>query len=505
MEMRKLFLFGLMFCLLFGQPCLAMESEDQVDVEVEDFEDLPLADEEIERRRTAEAVKGLPVDLWGEIAGWADSIRELVKISLTNYPAQVGARRSDPVLMVRFPGLRAKRRKFIAFLVGFLDLYEEAEGEGLVSGTPPWNDCALWDRHPGMFVKEDTMKNLSRYAGGAMCSKPPNRVMLFIDFPWGSNWMIEDSELDSLMSWLGSRVFGIDHTDKAIRRVNGGYLELCQNVRSLRLNTKDSAFETKNMRHVPKLEELVFFDNANLPCLRDEDIEHLTGLRKLELWDCSGIDGSSLAATTKISHLRVHCVSPLSSFEFSCLETLSHLVVLHVLSLGIRDIHLERLSLRELILYSYVTGSCFESEALSSSLVKLDIFGLSGAFDAQKLYHVKKMRNLGLSGCPDESGYEFLRKMPELSSFTATGLSGLRDEDLEGTPIYELKLFGCNNVDGSCFSQMPNLKKIEHLNCTGIDTQLVGEEFDVEYSGQCGVILRRKRPSEEEEAEGEFE
>jgi len=517
MEMRKLFLLGLISCVLFGRPCLAMESEDQVDVEVEDFDDLPLADEGIERRRTKELVDGLNPDLWGRIAERTTTLGELETISLVSYPAQIGARRSAPVLSVQFPESRDDQEKFTAFWIGFLDLGEEEEGgedEGLVSGTQAWNDCALWDRYPGLFVREDKKKCLDRFAGFSS-TKPPNRVMLRVDCyryivedmpPFGSVSRcvaINSSELERPLAKFREHILGIVGCEGLM-----GDLLLFPSLEQLEISSRCTNLGALKSVSGLRNFSLTFFDRDW--SIEDDDLKDLCGLEKFDLKGCCSVVGRFLEGMSKIKSLtlsREHC----QPFEFSRLENLPCLVVLKVFeSENLTDIHLQRLRLKRLRLVEChnVTGSCFDFGALRENLCDFLAIARCDNFDCQKIVSLDKLCSLHLDCFSDQS--DFLQEMPQLKSLRLFALHELTDADLARLRVYELQLSACGGVTGSCFSQMPNLKEAELENCNGIDPQLVSEEFDVEhcaeeYSGQNKIILRRKRPSEEADSPGEFE
>jgi len=499
MEMRKLFLLGLMSCALFGSRCIAMESEDQRAVEVEVFEDLPLA-EEIERRRTKELVDGLGPDLWGEVAGFCSDPKTSVCLLLVNSQVHVGARRSWPVWIVKFPhSPYGDFKRFIDLWVGLLDLAgEDEEWEDPVSDTPAWNDHAMWNRHPGMF---ECLKKPAGWQDKA----GPNHVRLFVMLayrfdgsPGASNLYLE-----KFARKLGGRILGL-------RGDCGSYLRLVPNLKKLQLsNFSRETSDRRNLKHVPELTELLLTNKAHHLDLFDSDLEHLIELEKIDLDRTDGISGECLLEMPRVKELKVCRLGCSSDFKFSFLERLPFLVVLNVsLADELTDYHLDRLRLKKLELDNCpgVTGSCFESEILSDSLCEsLCLLGCTG-IDAQHLSSLKKLSRLRLCGRSGGSDYRFLREMPELKTLN-TEFMDLVDEDLDGLPLCELFLHSCKNVDGSCFSQMPNLRSVRLCDCRGINEDLIGEEFDKEdrhvvencYRWDREIVLKRKKRLSEDQ------
>jgi len=493
MKMRKLFLLGLISCVLFGRHCLAMEGEDQRAVEVEDFDELPLADEEIERRRTAEAVNGLTVDLWGEIAGWAASPSGLVNMSLTNYPAQVGARRSAPVLVVEFPEFRAEQEKFVSCWVGFLDLAgdEEAEGEGLVSGTQAWNDCALWDRYPGMFVKKEPEECLSRFAAFSS-TKPPNRVELAVDFDEWTNYEVDETLLSPQ---LCRRIHGLklSAAGGTIRCV----FPMLPILRSIKLNCKEeNPFSLgdllSTLKESTQLRRLQFSVSESL---QDSQLNEFCTLENLDLISCGNVRGTCFEGTPRLKVLTVvNCQT-----DFSRLSDLPFLTVLRAERASeLTDKNLEGLRLKTLwiCMCPLVTGSCFESGTLRESLCnKLDIT-LCRNLDYSKIGNLTRLYSLELFfQSPDRDpsvSFEFLRNMSGLERFQCNSHE-FDDESILAFTGSELEICMCREATGSSFSRMPRLEKVVLGKCQGIDEDLVSEEFDISKPHPSEVVLERKR------------
>jgi len=494
MKMRKLFLLGLISCVLFGQPCLAME-EDQRAVEVEEFDDLSLIDGEVEgRRKKLMPVNKLSVDLWGVIAGYSSTVSELVEMSLVSTKAYVGAHRSDPVLFVEFPEWRGEQERLTAFWVGFLDLAGKKEGEGLVSSTLPWNDHALWKRHAGI---SERLKSAAGYEENAA----PNRVMLSVKFD-------DFTELESaktLPLQLRKRICGLRLM--AFPGTSGDVFSLFPNLEMVRLRCNDENPAVmdglKGIRALRKL-KLTESDTA-----RDSQLNELYALEKLTLSDCSDVHGACFEGMKSLRILDVKRCFSRAYFDFDRLARLPLLAVLRVCDAReLTDRHLDGLRLKELELYAcpLVTGSCFEYEALQGSLRDKLLIEVSENLNISKIGKLTRLYSLELFFESEERNpsvsFEFLRNMLGLKCLECK-LYDFRDEELLAFTGSDLVIAMHSGPTGSCFARMPNLEKVVLLHPDSFDgveltvdedlKDLIGEEFDISQPNPSKVVLRRKR------------
>jgi len=477
--------------------------EREVADEVEDFGDLPLRAEEIERRRTKELVNGLSPDLWGRIAGYCSKPSDLVNTSLTNRYAQIGARRSRSIVLhIMFPASPSHDERFGGSLCGFMDLECEEEGEGGASETPPWNDCKLWERYPEKF------ECLKRPAGGSLCAKSPNGIMIVLDCHCRRRSADGDEYFDvrldrskkALLCKLGARVLGIRADDWII---DEAFISRFPKLYKLDLSKVDGLDETVNLGWLGKTTHLKSLCLKFVPDCREEDLNGLCNLEKLALRQMSDVNGSCLSEMPKIRHLdidRTLCDFP---FDFSRLETLPRLVILSVESADeLSDAHLERLLLKslKLICCDGVTGSCFESEILQEHLSeRLEIVGCQNMVPG-KLANLKRLRCLEVES-EVAGGFGFLREMPELREVRVND-SSCSDEDFIGLPVCEVLICHCENVNGSCLSQMPNLKKATIYGELDVDEKSLCDRFEItekEDEFQHFFELRRKedRPNDQ--------
>jgi len=118
----------------------------------------------------------------------------------------------------------------------------------------------------------------------------------------------------------------------------------------------------------------------------------------------------------------------------------------------------------------------------------------------EKLANLKRLRRLEVES-EVAGGFGFLREMPELKDVRVNH-SSCSDEDFIGLPVCEVLICHCENVNGSCLSQMPNLKEATIYGELDADEESLLDRFEITEKGdefQRFFELRRKedRPNDQ--------